>query len=170
MRAGLLLSAGPHSANFDLLLIVHVATALLSFGAVVTSGVQAARLRRSGGAGAGLGVRRYFAPGINWAGRVLYGVPLSGFALLGASAGQFGPGEGWVVTGLVIWGLSALLAELILWPAERRIQGLLADAIDAEPDRARPGLRRECRAVSAAAGALGVAFIAAIVLMVARPG
>src|SRR5579862_8991295 len=49
-------------AGFDLLLIAHVAAALVGFGSLVTSGIQAARLRRAGPSRAGPTLRQYFAP------------------------------------------------------------------------------------------------------------
>jgi len=164
------LGAGSHSAGFDLLLIGHVACALVGFGAVATSGVQAARLSRCGPAGAGEGLRRYFAPGTNWVGRVLFGVPLLGFALVADSAGRWSVGEGWVVFGLVLWALAAVLAEALLWPAERRIQSALAapaDATAGAPDRS--DVRRDCLVVAGLGAALTVVFIAATVIMVAQP-
>jgi uncharacterized membrane protein len=163
-------AAGSHSAGFDLLLIGHVACALVGFGAVATSGVQAARLSRTGPAGAGEGLRRYFAPGTNWVGRVLFGVPLFGFALVADSAGRWSVGEGWVVIGLVLWALAAVIAEALLWPAERRIQWTLSAPSDATTGAAYPGdVQRDCLVVSGLGAALTVVFIAATVIMVAQP-
>ncbi len=159
------LAASTSNAGFDLLLIGHVACAIVGFGALVASGVQAARLGRVGGGGLPANLRRYFAPGTNWAGRVLYGVPVFGFLLLADSGGRLALGDPWVLAGLVLWGISALAAELVLWPAERRIQSALATGA-----RAAGALSRECRLVGGLGGALGIVFVAATVLMVARPG
>jgi len=164
------LAAGSHSAGFDLLLIGHVACALIGFGAVATSGIQAARLSRCGPAGAGEGLRRYFAPGTNWVGRVLFGVPLFGFALVADSAGRWSVGERWIVIGLVLWSLAAVLSEAVLWPAERRIQSALAVLSDGATGAAPPGdVRRDCLVVAGFAAALTALFVAATVIMVAQP-
>jgi len=172
MAVPVVVATGTHSASFDLLLIGHVACALVGFGAVATTGVQAARLRRVSRGQAGPALRRYFAPGFNWAGRTLYGVPLFGFALLADSGGELSVGEGWVVGGLVLWGMAAVVAEAVLWPAERRIQVALAGASDgaqAEASGAGDAVRRDCRVVSALGVVLAIVFVAATVVMVAQP-
>lgn len=166
--AGLHLALGADKPAFDLLLIGHVACTIFGFGALVASGVQAVRLRRNG---PGPTLVRYFAPGANWVGRVVYGVPLFGFALLADSHGHLRIGDGWVVAGLVLWALAIVAAEGFLWPAERRIQAALAsgDSVGASiPIGA--STRRDCAVVGLLAAALAAIFIAATVLMVARPG
>jgi hypothetical protein len=159
------LAASTSNAGFDLLLIAHVACAIVGFGALVTSGVQAVRLRRADPRSVPTTLRRYFAPGVNWAGRVLYGVPVFGLLLLADSSGRLRAGDPWVIAGLALWGISAVVAEVVLWPAERRIQTVLA-----EPGaRSAPALARDCHLVASLGGALGLVFVAATVVMVARP-
>jgi uncharacterized membrane protein len=169
--APLHLALGANKPGFDLLLVGHVACTLFGFGALATSGIQATRLRRRGAGGAGETLRRYFAPGVNWVGRTVYGVPLFGFALLADSGGQLRIGEGWVVAGLASWALAVALAEGFLWPAERRIQAALAAPAPGVGGGALPAsVFRDCRVVGLLGAALGVIFVAATVLMVARPG
>ena len=62
------------------------------------------------------------APGVNWAGRTVYGIPVFGFALLAMSQGAYALGQGWVLGGLALFAGVALLGEGVLWPAERRLQ------------------------------------------------
>ena len=149
------------NAGFDLLIVAHVASALVGFGAVAATGLQATRLARAAG-DPGAGLRRYFAPGVNWAGRAVYLVPAFGFALLADSGGRMDAGDPWVVVGIVLWGCSVGAAETLIWPAERRIQAALA-ARGVAP-------RRDCLVVGTGAGALAAAFVAATVVMVAKPG
>ncbi len=112
-------------------------------------------------------MRRYFRPGVNWAGRTLYGVPIFGLSLIAASDGAFSSGDGFVVVGLMVWLVAALLAEMVVWPGERRIQaGLVAQWGDGE---APPALERDCRQVAAAAAVLAVLFVAATVFMIGKP-
>jgi uncharacterized membrane protein len=161
------LAASSGQAGFDLLLIAHVACAVVGFGALATSGVQAGRLAAAGSA-APPTLRRYFAPGVNWAGRIVYGVPIFGFALVADSNGHLRLADAWVVAGLALWGLAAVAAETVLWPAERRVQATLAGASEGAvglPD----SLRRDCRLVQSVGGALALVFVAATVLMVAQP-
>ena len=55
-------------------------------------------------------LRRYFRPGVNWAGRTIYGIPVFGFALLAMSR-AYALGDSWVLAGLVLFVGVALLAE-----------------------------------------------------------
>jgi uncharacterized membrane protein len=112
-------------------------------------------------------VRRYFRPGVNWAGRALYGVPVFGFSLIAASNGAFSSSDGFVVVGLVVWIVATLLAEVVVWPGERRIQvGLIGGRDEAG---AAPALDRDCRQVAAAAAVLAVLFVVATVFMIGKP-
>lgn len=159
--------AVPTGAVYTILLMVHVLCAVVGFGTMVVTGVQAARARRGPSAPGADGVRRYFRPGVNWAGRTLYGVPVFGFALIAASDGAFSSGDGFVVVGLLVWLLATLVAEVVVWPGERRIQaGLMARSGDGETA---PALERDCRQVATAAAVLGVLFVAATVFMIGKP-
>jgi uncharacterized membrane protein len=169
---------------YTILLMLHVLCAVVGFGTMVVTGVQAARARRGPSASGSEGVRRYFRPGVNWAGRALYGVPVFGFSLIGASHGAFRAGEGFVVIGLVLWLAATVLAEAVVWPGERRIQLALtarwSDAGIAGADAGAPGaggvagadagaLDRDCRRLAAAAAVLAVLFVAATVIMIGKP-
>ena len=162
---------GTDQPAFELLLVGHVACALLGFGALATSGVQATRLLRNRPGRAEATLLRYFAPGVNWAGRALYGVPVFGFALLADSGGHSGIADGWVVAGIALWALAVLLAEGFLWPAERRIQSALVGGPPTCVTSPVPAsMRRDCRVVGNLGAVVAVIFVAAAVLMVARPG
>lgn len=170
-RAGAALWATTHAVPqgpaYSLLLVLHVAAALVGFGAVAITGVQAARVRRGPSQPGAAGLRRYFRPGVNWAGRTLYAVPVLGFALLADSSGTFDAGDGWVVAGLGLWLAAATVAELVVWPGERRIQLLLSTRWD--DAGAAPTLDRECRRVATASAALVGVFVAAVIIMVGEP-
>jgi Predicted integral membrane protein (DUF2269) len=153
----------PTGAVYSILLLLHVACAVIGFGALAMTGVQARRARRGPTAPGADGVRRYFRPGINWAARVLYGVPVFGFALISASQKAFAAGDGFVIAGLGLWAASTVVAEVVVWPAERRIQDVVSTTWETA------GLERDCRRVVMAAASLSVVFVVAVILMVARP-
>ena len=161
------LRAVPTGALYSVLLLLHVLCAVVGFGAVVLTGVQAFRARRGPAAPGAETVRRYFRPGPNWAGRALYGVPVFGFALIAASDGVFDGGDTFVVAGLLLWLGAVTVAEVVMWPAERRIQMELARRWD-EGEPAGP-LDEDCRRVVASAILLGAVFVAATVLMIGKP-
>jgi hypothetical protein len=155
----------PTGAGFDLLLLAHVACVIVGLGAVVASGVQALRVLALGPSGpVSAGLRRYFAPGVNWVGRVLFGVPLFGFLLIAASGTAFSVGDEWIVIGLVLWGVIAVLAEAVLWPAERRVQAVLA-----REDGAAGAARSAAMRLAVIGGVVVVLLLSATVLMVAQP-
>jgi hypothetical protein len=166
-----LASAGEHrppvGAGFDLLLLAHVACVIVGLGAIVVSGIQALRLLTlPADEPIPATLLRYFSPGTNWVGRTLYGVPLFGFALLAASGGAFDLGDEWVAIGLVLWGLVALAAEGLLWPAERRVQTVLSTVGESE----RPvHCRAPARRIAVVGSLLVVVLLGATVLMVAQP-
>ena len=161
------LRAVPTGALYSLLLLFHVLFAVIGFGSVGVTGLQASRARRGPSAPGADAVRRYFQPGVNWAGRALYAVPVLGFALIAASNRAFGAGDTFVVAGLVLWLVAVAVAEYVLWPAERRIQVEMAHRWD-EGDPV-GGLDADCRRAVACAVTLGVIFVAATVLMVGKP-
>jgi uncharacterized membrane protein len=157
----------PLGPGYSVLLVAHVAAAVVGFGALATTGLQAARARRGPGAPGAEGVRRYFEPGVNWPARALYGVPVLGFALAADSNGAVMIADGWVVAGLLLWLAAAAAAEAVVWPGERRIQAIVSEHWD-DP-AARAELDRTCRQVASASAVLIGVFVAAVVLMVAKP-
>jgi uncharacterized membrane protein len=159
----------PDGAAFDLVLLLHVLCVVAGLVTTVTAAATAARLRRLVAASAPLPepVRRYFRPGVNWAGRAIWGIPIFGFALLAMSQGAYALRDGWVMGGLAIFVVVALLAEGVLWPAERRVQAGLGPASDPVPDAAR--LEREATVMVRAASAALVLLAVGTVLMIAQP-
>lgn len=174
-----------NSAAYDLVLLAHVLSALVAMVALVVAGGFALALRRALGRGGPLPVAvvRYFRPGVNWVGRVLFLVPVLGVALIAMSGGQWGYSDGWVTIGLGAWVVVAFVAEGGLWPAERRLQAEVAtrEAVDgagarapAEADGADGAAPTvDPVAVCLRTGLLGiglaVVLVAVAVLMVAKP-
>jgi len=157
----------PTGALYTVLVVLHVLCAVVGFGAVVLTGVQASRVRLGPAAPGADSVRRYFRPGTNWAGRSIYGVPVFGFASIAASGGAWRAADGFVVIGLVLWLVAAISAELVVWPSERRVQNMVTS--DWGDARWAGDLERECRRVAALSALLGGIFVVAVVVMVARP-
>jgi uncharacterized membrane protein len=149
------------NAAYDIVLLAHVLAALVGLGAVVVAGAYALALWQSGTASEV--VRRYYRPGVNWGGRVLYLVPVLGVALVAMSDGDWSYADGWVLAGLMLWALVALAAEMVLWPAERKIQAAVADPTSTTD------LRAECGRVTVTAAVVAVLLVVATVVMVAKP-
>ena len=163
--------AVPKGAVYSILLLLHVACALVGFGALAMTGVQARRARRGPTGHGAEGVRRFFGPGVNWAARALYGVPVFGFALISTSDGAFSAGDGFVIAGLGLWSLATVVAEVVVWPGERRIQEAVSTewvstAVSTKNDGR---FESDCRRVALSAALLSGVFITAVILMVAQP-
>lgn len=160
----------PTGVAYSVLLLAHVACAVVGFGALALTGAQARRARLGPAAEGADGVRRFFRPGVNWAARTLYGVPVFGFALISASRGAFTAADVFVIAGLLLWTAATVAAEAIVWPAERRIQEVVSRGWEAALDpTAGRRFQADCRRVAATAAVLAGVFLAAVVLMVAQP-
>jgi hypothetical protein len=163
-----MLAAGegpPTGPAFTVVLVGHVASVLVALAVVVAGAVSAIRVLTSTGELAP-SVRAYFSPGVNWAGRVLYLVPVFGAALLAMSRGAYGLGATWVDCGIGLWAAATMLAEGVLWPAERRVQRGLAASHGAEVPAP---VRRACRTMCLAAAGVIALVVGAMVVMFAKP-
>ena len=160
----------PDGAAFDIVLLLHVACVVVGLVTTATAAATAARLRHLLGSPRPLPepLRRYFRPGVNWAGRTVYGIPVFGFVLIAMSQGAYALGQGWVVGGLVLFGGVALVGEGLLWPAERRLQVVLAADEDQHPT-SDGSLDGHASSMSRAAVAMLILLVAGTVLMVAQP-
>ena len=94
-------------------------------------------------------------------------MPVFGFALIGVSHGAFTSGDTFVVAGLGLWVVGVAVAEAVVWPAERRIQEMVAR--DWERAVSAGALGRDCRAVVTGCSVLVAIFVVATVLMVGKP-
>jgi uncharacterized membrane protein len=91
-------------------------------------------------------------------------------ALLAMSHGTYARGDGWVLAGLALFVGVAVLAEGVMWPAERRLQAALAAAETETGTIADAGpLDRDAMSMARTATAALVLLVAGTVLMVAQP-
>ena len=160
----------PDGPAFDVVLLLHVGCVVVSLATLVAGIAAATRLRTVLGAAAPFPdtVARYFHPGVNWAGRSIYGVPLFGFLLLALSHGAYSLRDGWVTAGLVIIVAAVLIAEYALWPAERRLQSSLVP-LQGGVTPVGAAVLRDARLMAwSATGAL-LLLIAGAALMVVQP-
>lgn len=160
----------PDGPAFDVILILHVGCVVVGLTTTVASALTAGRLRTLLRTAAPFpeAVQRYFRPGVNWAGRTIYGIPVFGFLLLALGHGAYVLRDGWVMGGLAIWVGVALLAEGVLWPAERRLQVSLV-AVCEGGVRAEESVQRDAVAMVWAATVVLVLLVAGTALMVAQP-
>jgi len=169
-------SVNQNSAAYDLVLLAHVLAAVAALVAVAVAGGFAMALRgalRRGGPVSEVLVR-YYRPGVNWAGRVLFAVPVLGAVLIAMSGGEWSWSDTWVSLGTAAWAAVAVVAEAVLWPHERRLQQAVASADGGGvPDgrQSESGAAVEARCLRAGLVATGcaVTLVAVAVLMAAKP-
>jgi hypothetical protein len=160
----------PDGPAFDVVLLLHVGCVVVGLATTAASATTAARLRGLLGSAAPFpdAVVRYFRPGVNWAGRAVFGIPVFGFALLGLSQGAYALHDTWVQTGLAIFVVLAFVTEGSLWPVERRLQRTLPPLFPGggAPDAA---VRRDARVMELSAAATIVLLVTGSVLMLVQP-
>ena len=164
----------PDGTAFDIVLLLHAACAIAGVVTMLTATATAGRLRRLLSAAAPLpeALRRYFRPGVNWAGRTIYGVPVFGFALIAMSQGAYALGAGWILAGLALFAGVVLLGEGVVWPAERRLQAAVSAASEPAPTAAAAAaetMSRDARSMAQGGGVALVLVVLGIVVMVAQP-
>ena len=160
----------PDGPAFDVVLILHVGCVVVGLTTTVTGAVNAGRLVTLLRTATPLpdAVRRYFRPGVNWAGRTIYGIPVFGFLLLALGHGAYALRDGWIMGGLAMLVGVILLAEGLLWPAERRLQvslvGVSGGGVPVEES-----VRRDVTTMEWSAVVVLVLLVAGSALMVAQP-
>jgi hypothetical protein len=157
----------PSSKTYDLVLLVHVALAMVALIGLISSAAAARSLQTSQpGRAWPASAARYFAPGSDLVGRVLYLIPLSGAALLGMSQGAYSISDAFVGIGLGLWVLVALLAELAVFATSARLRRTVAASPIAPEDE---GWRRDAVVLRWGVDGVVLLIVAASVLMVAQP-
>ena len=154
--------------SYDLLVVLHVLSAVVGFGAVGATGTYAARLRGARDPLAEPSLRRYFHPGTNWAERSLLATPVFGAALL-FGGDRSALSQPWPWIGLGSWSVAAVVAVVLCWPAEKALQNWFVSAANRAASPAVETLRDECRKVQAAALFISVCFVVAVVVMIWQP-
>lgn len=164
------------SPLYTVVLLAHVVSGLLGFGVVMATGIQANGLRRVVPGPVPDRLVRFFRPGTNWAAFLLFLVPVFGVALLVLSRGRFRADAPWVLAGIACWTASALAAVRGVWPAERRLQALVAAAsasASGTTELAAPAVAAEverlARRAARASAICDVCYVVAFALMFAKP-
>ena len=161
-----LAASGRHDL-YVVVVVVHVAAALVGFGAIALTGVYAATARHPERPGAMEETLRYFrgrALG-EWA---LLAVPVLGVAAVAVEPGGGGLGQAWVAVALVLWAVALAAAAGVGRPARAALRAALPATADVRP--------ADPAALAAAAGRLrwaaavcDVVFVLAAIDMVLKP-
>jgi hypothetical protein len=158
------------SVGYVALIIAHALCALIGFGALAATGAYAQAVRNSRDPFSSAALRRYFRPGHNVASATIVAVPILGGCLLVAQHGRdVHLAYPWI--GLACWSVAAATAVGLVWPAERKLQGMLTGR-EAAADVA--GVRREALLTAArrcrtGASITTVCFLVAVAVMLLQP-
>lgn len=152
---------------YDVLLILHIASAFVGFGSLAVGGYFASAGRRSADPASDARLVRFFRPGVDWPGRLIFLVPLLGLTLLLGGDHPDIP-RVWPWLGLFLWLVAAGVASGVAWPAERRAQQALGAVLDGDGS-GRAAFTAACREMERAATLLSALFVTVVVLMIVQP-
>jgi hypothetical protein len=165
-----------HPALYDIVVALHVLSAVIGFGSVALSGIYGGTASHPDRPGSREEAGRYFrSPGrAEW---LVLAVPFLGAGALGLRPSGADFGDTWVIAGSVIWLAAAALLLGVVRPAERRIRAAASDRPvtngGAHTAPARPGALSEVVRAGRLLmwGAIGcdVLFVAALVFMIGQP-
>jgi hypothetical protein len=145
-----------HQGIFDVLVGLHVVSAVIGFGSVALSGIYGAAARRSEDQGLSEETTRYFGSR-GWPELLILAVPVFGAVAIGFRPEGADFGAVWVTGGLVLWALASALLLGVVRPAEKRIRGGGA------------GLGSSGTRLMWAAVACDLLFVVALALMITQP-
>lgn len=151
---------------YAVIVIAHVLSGIVAFGALGMTGIYARLVQSSDRNAQSDSVRRYFAPGTNWAARSLYLVPIFGGLALGFSHDTH---KIYPYLGLGIWLVATGVASAMMWPAEAKIQRLIKIQHGSKDGDDMGELARAAIACERGATLTTLCFVAALVVMIAQP-
>jgi hypothetical protein len=150
--------ASGHAGIFDVLLVLHVLSAVIGFGSVAISGIYGAGARHPDRPGSREETTRYFGSR-GRAELLILAVPVFGAVALGFRPSGADFSDVWVIAGFVAWLAAAAALVGVVRPAEKMIR-------ESAPG---PALAAAGRRLMWASAACDVLFVGAFVLMVTQP-
>lgn len=163
----LVATSAPRSATYDIILFVHILVGIGVIVVMISTYVAAQSL-----SGAKVDepwsaqVSRYFTPGPQIVGRIIYLLPLTGFAMLGLSKGVYSTSTPFVAIGLVLWVIAAVVAETCVFAPSARIAEVVRDH-GLVPDAR--GWRRDVALMRWSIDAVVLLVVIAAVVMLIQP-
>lgn len=165
-----MLAVGILSGPYKLVLVLHLLTAIVGFGAVMLNALYVRQAQRRPGPDGLAVLEANFAVSLV-AEKVIYVVPVLGLALVGMSDKLYKFSQIWVWLSLVLFIVGIGIVHAIVIPAEKKVMLLIRRQVDGDADPAVPteiavlGKRRDI-----AAATLSVLLVVIVALMVWKPG
>ena len=129
------------SGYYNVLLVLHILTAIIGLGAVMLNGLYASQaLRRPGPAGRAVSEANYAVSSIGE--YFIYAIPVFGILLVLASHHAWKFSQTWIWLSLLLYVFAIGISHSILIPGHRKINALLADMEQGPPPTAGPPTTR----------------------------
>jgi uncharacterized membrane protein len=153
------------SGVYNFVLLLHLMTVVIGFGAVLLNGLYGAQAKkRPGPGGLAIAEANFFVTS-KVAEPVIYLVPLFGFALIGLSDSGWKFSQTWVVASLVLYVIGLANARLVLMPTTAKMIDMMRAG---PPDAAK--MDAAGKRLAAAGGFAHLIFTAIMILMIWKPG
>lgn len=165
------------SGAFNFVLLLHILSAIIGFGAVFLNGLYAAQAKANRGPG-GLAISEANYKVTSVAEKLIYAVPILGIILVAISKDNVIKfSQGWVSAALVLYIVGLGISHMVMIPGHRRINTLLRDMSGPPPAGAAAGLPPQAveieeigKRMAVFGLALDVLLIVIVYLMVFKPG
>jgi uncharacterized membrane protein len=140
---------------YNILLFLHLVTAIVGFGAVFLNGVYDARAKRLGAAEGRAISESNFA--VSTIGEyAIYTVPIWGFAMIGVSDDAISFGETWVWLSLILYVIGLGISHGVVRPGAQQLLRTRTDDVE--------------KRVAAGGAALNLLLLVIVGLMIFKPG
>src|SRR5918992_3584555 len=170
------MDVGLNSGIYKFLLVLHLITVVVGFGAVMLNGVYGARAKKAGGReGVAIAEANTFVSD-KVAELFIYAVPILGILLILVSDDVWGFDQTWISLSFLLYIIGIGLSHGLLRPTVKRLNALTAQLAAAGPMPSAggpPSEGAEVEALGKRAGAVGavlnVIVVVIIALMVWKP-
>ena len=165
---------GIGSFAYNLVLLLHILSAIIGFGGTLLNGVYASRARQLP-AEQGLAVTEVNTfVSLRIAEVFIYLVPIWGFGLIGLSDGVIGWGETWVWLSITIYALALLLSLFALQPRVHRMVALQREMVASGPPAGGPppqaaAMEALGKQIGPISGVLHLSMVVVLALMIWQP-
>ena len=173
-----MLLAAVNSTFYNVILLLHIAAAIVGFGGIALNGVYGSEARKRGGA-AGLAIAEAneFASS-RFAEMASYLVPVLGIVLIAASRKQYEFSQAWVSASFVFYILGVAVARTVIAPTQRHMIELMRELVEVPPGDTAGAvpppqvakLEAAGRRIAAAGGVNHLFLVVILYLMIFKPG
>lgn len=166
------IETGPTSDLYRVVLSLHILFAIAGFGGVLLNGLYAARAKeRQGPEGRAISEANYRVSSV--AEIFILLVPVTGLVLVWVSDGAWRLKDLWIWLSLVLYAVAFVISRAVLVPGHRRINRLLAEIEEHDPEQGPPpqvaAIEQAGRAMAMSGAILNVLLVALVALMIWKP-